>query len=63
MGVVSSSDGRPTQQTYEVYTIVSKELNVQLTQLRRLLSSNLPKINAMLREAGLKEIENKGPIA
>jgi hypothetical protein len=63
LGVVQSADGAPTRQSYDVYNVVSKELNVQLTKLRRLTSENLPKINLMLRQAGLKEIENKGPIS
>ena len=62
MGVVSSSDGRPTQQTYEVYKVVAGELTKDLTKLRQVMTANLGKINAMLRAAGLKEIENKGPI-
>jgi hypothetical protein len=63
MGVVGSADGRPTEQSYEVYKVVSAELATELTKLRRVMSANLPKINAMLRAAGLKEIDNKGPIA
>jgi photosystem II stability/assembly factor-like uncharacterized protein len=63
LGVVSSSDGRPTQQTYEVYKVVSLELARELTKLHQLMGTNLAKINAILRAAGLKEIENKGPIA
>src|SRR5204863_2285194 len=62
LGVVQSSDGRPTQQTYEVYKVVSTELTKDLDKLHRLMSTNLPKINAILRAAGLKEIETKGPI-
>jgi photosystem II stability/assembly factor-like uncharacterized protein len=63
MGVISSADGKPTTQSYEVYTVVSKELNVQSNKLHSILNTNLPKINAMLRAAGLKEIERAGPIA
>jgi photosystem II stability/assembly factor-like uncharacterized protein len=63
MGVISSADGAPTKQSYDVYQVVSKELNVQQTKLRQLISANLPKINAMLRQAGLKEIEAPGPIS
>jgi photosystem II stability/assembly factor-like uncharacterized protein len=63
MGVVASSDGRPTQQTYDVYKIVSSELVKDLTKLHSLMGVDLPKINALLRAAGLKEIESKGPIA
>jgi hypothetical protein len=63
MGVISSADGAPTRQSYDVYTVVTKELNVQTSKLKQIISANLPKINAMLRQAGLKEIENKGPIS
>ena len=63
MGVVARSGGRPTQQSYEVYTLVSAELAKELATLQQLMDTNLPKVNAMLRAAGLKEIENKGPIA
>jgi len=62
MGVVQGSGGRPTQQTYEVYKVVSAELSREMDKLKRLMNANLPKINAMLRAAGLKEIETKGPI-
>jgi photosystem II stability/assembly factor-like uncharacterized protein len=62
LGVVSSSDGRPTQQTYEVYKVVAAELTKDLTKLRQVMSANLGRINVMLRAAGLKEIDNKGPI-
>ena len=63
LGVVQSADGRPTEQSYAVYGVLSKELSTQLTKLRQLVNTNLPKLNAMLRAAGLKEIESKGPIA
>jgi hypothetical protein len=62
MGVVSSADGKPTQQTYDVYTVLSSELSKDLTNLRKVMAANLPKINAMLRAAGLKPIDT-GPIS
>jgi hypothetical protein len=63
MGVIGSADGRPTAQSYQVYDVVSKELNVQLSKLRGILNADLPKINAMLKAAGLAEIKAQGPIA
>jgi hypothetical protein len=62
LGVVQSSDGQPTQQSYDVYKVVASELTKDLDKLHRLMNTNLPKINAMLRAAGLKEIEMKGTI-
>jgi photosystem II stability/assembly factor-like uncharacterized protein len=63
MGVVGSSGGRPTQQSYEVYTVLSVELKRELTKLKQLRDSNLPKLNALLRAAGLKQIDPAGPIS
>jgi hypothetical protein len=60
--VVSSADGRPTQQTYDVYKVVQTELTRELTKMRKTLTENLPKINAILRENGLKPIDS-GPIS
>ena len=34
-----------------------------LTNLRKVMNDNLPKINAMLRAAGLKPIDSGGPIS
>src|SRR5678810_586806 len=62
LGVVQSSDGRPTQQSYDVYKVVSTELTKNLDKLHRLMGTNLPKVEAILRAAGLKEIETKGPV-
>ncbi len=63
LGVIQSSDGRPTQQSYEVDKVLAVELNKDLTKLRATINANLPRINALLRAAGLKEIDSKGPIA
>ena len=52
MGVISSSDGKPTAQSYDVYTVVTKELNVQTTKLRRILNTDLAKINALHHRLG-----------
>jgi hypothetical protein len=62
LGVVQSSDGRPTQQSYDVYRVLSSELNRDMTKLQKLMNTELPKLNAILKAAGLKEIEAKGPV-
>ncbi len=63
LGVVQSADGRPTQQSYDVDKVLTVELNKDLAKLRAAINANLPRINTMLKAAGLKEIESKGPIA
>jgi len=63
LGVVQSSDGRPTQQSYDVYKVLSSELTRDMTKLQKLMNTELPKLNAILKAAGLKEIEPaKGPV-
>ena len=56
MGVVGGADGRPTQQSVAVFTELSRQLDAQLTQLRRAYDSMLPRINALLNEAGLPDV-------
>ena len=59
MGVVGSSDGRPTQQSYAVFTELSRQLDRELATLKRSLDAALPRLNGMLRDAGLPAIEAK----
>jgi len=59
MGVVGSADGRPTQQSYSVFTELSTELDRQLALLKRTLDAGLPRMNSMLRGAGLPAVEAK----
>jgi len=63
LGPGETIDGRPTQQTYDVYKVLQTELTKNLTDLRKVMADNLPKINAMLRAAGLKPIDAAGPIS
>jgi len=44
---------------------LSAELDREITRLKKSMNTNLPKINALLRAAGLPEIQPKarGPIA
>jgi photosystem II stability/assembly factor-like uncharacterized protein len=59
MGVVGSADGRPTQQSYAVFTDLSRQLDQELAALKRTLDTALPRVNAMLRDAKLPEIQAK----
>jgi photosystem II stability/assembly factor-like uncharacterized protein len=51
-GVVASADFRPTDQSYAVFDTLTAKLNVQLVALQRVLASDLPKLNAILKKAG-----------
>ncbi|HUF28275.1 MAG TPA: glycosyl hydrolase [Gemmatimonadaceae bacterium] len=56
MGVVGSTDARPTTQSYEVYRMLTARLHGELTALDRLMRDMLPRVNQQLRQTGLPEI-------
>ena len=53
MGVVGSTEARPTQQSLETFTMLNGALDVELKRVKRSLDETLPKVNAVLRAAGL----------
>ena len=56
MGVAGSSEARPTAQTVAVFGILSAQLDRELARLAAVMSSDLPRVNALLTQAGLAEI-------
>jgi len=59
LGVVSSADGRPTQQSYDVFTVLSTQLDRELAKMHQIMNANVPKVNALLQTSGLPPI--RGP--
>ncbi len=55
-GVIESSDDRPTAQAQEAFTVLSGELDVQLTKLQELFDRDLKALNDKLRALGLTPI-------
>jgi hypothetical protein len=53
-GVAASADARPTNQTLEVYRILSAQIDAQVTKIKSAVSTSLPKLNQQLTAAGLK---------
>ena len=56
LGFVSSGERRPPKQAYDVYAVLAPKLDAELTRLRRVMDTNLPKANAMLKAAGQPDI-------
>jgi photosystem II stability/assembly factor-like uncharacterized protein len=54
---VGQGEYRPTKQAYEVFNLLSRELDVQLKAIKQSMDGNLPKLNAILRAAGLQELK------
>jgi hypothetical protein len=55
-GVAASTDARPTNQTVEVFNILSGQLATQLTSIRTALNQLLPALNRDLASASLPPI-------
>ena len=60
MGVVLSGEYGPTAQTYEVYEMVSKLIDVELAKMRRLVDTDLKAFNAKLVALGADPIVPQG---
>jgi hypothetical protein len=56
-GVVGAGEYRPTQQALDAFTRLSRELDVELSSLKGALDANLPRLNEILRAAGLPELK------
>ncbi|MEE4154809.1 MAG: glycosyl hydrolase [Erythrobacter sp.] len=59
IGTVESAEARPTDQTREVFAMLSARLDRELAELERVLATELPALNERLREAGLEPIERR----
>ena len=55
-GVAASTDARPTNQTVEVFNILSGQLATQLTSIRTALNQSLPALNRDLASATLPPV-------
>jgi len=55
-GVAASAEARPTAQSYEVFKLLSAQLDLQLKRLSELLVGGLAGVNAELTRLGLERI-------
>jgi photosystem II stability/assembly factor-like uncharacterized protein len=55
-GVIESVDGRPTDQTYQVYAGLKARLEVQLDKLRNIVGTDVPSFNQLVTADGLSPI-------
>jgi len=56
MGVAASTDARPTDNTLEVYRILSAQLDTQLSKIRTALNHQLPALNRELAASNVAAI-------
>ena len=53
---MENGDAKPTDGSYKVFNELSLELDQHLGELNEVLSSDLPKINRLMKKAGKKKI-------
>jgi photosystem II stability/assembly factor-like uncharacterized protein len=56
IGVAGGSDGKPTAQTYQVFDLLSLQLDKELARMRVAMTAHLAPMNGILKQAGLPEI-------
>jgi photosystem II stability/assembly factor-like uncharacterized protein len=57
MGVIESSDHRPTDQTYQVFEELTKELDAHLQKMTATLKTELPRLNAALKREKIAAVD------
>jgi len=64
MGAVEGVEGRPTQQSYQVFEELNARLQVQLNALQAIIDGDLAEFNRLLRSKGLDPVTvpRRGPI-
>jgi len=58
-GVVEGAEAAPTDQSFQVFAMLSQQLDRQLGALQQVLGQELPAFNAELRRAGLPPVERR----
>ena len=56
LGVVESAEAPPTDQSYQVFTELSRSLDGQLQEMRVIIQEDVARLNELLRAAGLETI-------
>jgi hypothetical protein len=55
--LVEGPENRPTDQSYEVFDVLSSALGQELEQMTLIIQQDLARLNALLRELGLEPID------
>src|SRR4029434_3848482 len=60
-GVVASAEAAPTAQSYAVYDEVVTQIDAELQKLSRIMSSDVPAFNQVVREQNIPAVVVKPP--
>jgi hypothetical protein len=61
LGVIESAEARPTRPTMTVFEELSRRLDAQLAALDRLLATDLPRLNTLLRARRITPVPSNPP--
>ena len=61
LGVIESAEARPTRPTMTVFEELSRRLDAQLAALDRLLATDLPRLNTLLRARRIAPVPSNPP--
>jgi len=56
-GLVQGAESRPTDQSYEVFEVLSTALEQEVEQMTLIIQQDLARLNELLRELGLEPID------
>jgi photosystem II stability/assembly factor-like uncharacterized protein len=59
LGIIESAEARPTAQVYEVFEMLSGQLDTELQQLTLIIQQDLARLNELLRSLGMDPIESQ----
>ena len=59
LGIIESAEARPTAQAYEVFDMLSGQLDTELQQLTLIIQQDLARLNELLRSLGMDPIESQ----
>jgi photosystem II stability/assembly factor-like uncharacterized protein len=57
--IVSSADFAPTKQSYEVFAVLSKQIDAQIKALDKLMQSDVARLNELIAESGVAPLVMK----
>ena len=60
-GVVGSADSAPTQASYDVYDMLSKQLQEELAKWRQVLATDVPAFNEVVKKQAVPAIVLNSP--